>query len=201
MWPTRPQDLRLLLLPDCTGNSLATGTAEDRSGRINETEKRGRSGGNPGGKIAEGDSGRRNGHGFTTLGRLQGLRFLRNSAPPRAGVTHLVYGTSKRERKKNDRPIISMMLHWNQSQHPVKALLDTGGSVPLINQRTIEQLAIQTKTYKNPGTIENFSGEVVKGARQSYTGIMCLQHQKHFSKETFEVTPMEAAINIFLPFS
>ena len=30
---------------------------------------------------------------------------------------------------------------------------------------------------------------------------MHLQYRKHFSEETFEVTPMEAAIDIFLPFS
>jgi len=93
------------------------------------------------------------------------------------------------------------MLHWNKSQHPVKAVLDTGCSVALIKQQTIERLGIQTETHKNPRTIENFTGEVVKGAVQSYTGIMRLQHRKHFSKETFEVTPMEAAIDIFLPFS
>jgi len=89
---------------------------------------------------------------------------LRYSTLPRNGVRHLVYGTSKREgeelgpedaaprkkKKKSDRPIISMLLHWNERQHPVKALLDTGCSVTLINQRTIEQLGIQTKTHKNP---------------------------------------------------
>jgi len=42
---------------------------------------------------------------------------------------------------------------------------------------------------------------VVGGAGQSYTGIMRLQHRKHFSEKTFEVTPMEAAIDVFLPFS
>jgi len=54
------------------------------------------------------------------------------------------------------------MLHWNESQHPVKALLDTGNSVTLINQRMIERLGIQTKMHKNPRTIENFTGEVVE---------------------------------------
>jgi len=93
------------------------------------------------------------------------------------------------------------MLHWTESQHPVKALLNTGCSVTLINQRMIERLGIQIKTHKKLQTIKNFTGEVVEGAGQSYTGIMCLQHRKHFSKETFEVTPMEAAIDIFLPFS
>jgi len=94
-----------------------------------------------------------------------------------------------------------MILHWNEGQHPVKALLDAGYSVALINQRTIERLGIQTKTNKNPRTIENFTGEVVEGAGQSYTGIMRRQHRKHFSKETFKVTPMDATIDIFLPFS
>jgi len=72
------------------------------------------------------------------------------------------------------------MLHWNESQHLVKALLDTGCSVALINQRTIEQLGIQTKTHKIPRPIENFTGEVVEGAGQSYMGIMRQQHRKHF---------------------
>jgi len=43
-----------------------------------------------------------------------------------------------------------MMLHWNKNQHLVKALLDTGCSVALINQQTIERLGIQTETHKNP---------------------------------------------------
>jgi len=152
MWQTRPQNLRLLLLPDGTGNSLATGTMEGRGCRNDETEKRRRTRGTPSGKTAEGGSSRGNGHGPTALGRLGRLRFLRNSALLRVRVKHLVCGTSKRKRKepgpedsapgkkrkKNDRPIISMMLHWNGSQHPVKALLDTGCSVTLINQQTIE---------------------------------------------------------------
>jgi len=107
----------------------------------------------------------------------------------------------RKKRKRSNRPIISMILHWNESQHPVKVLLDTGCSVTLINQQTIERLGIQTKMHKNPRIIENFTGEIVKGAGQSYMGTMRLQHRKHFSKETFEVAPMEAAIDIFLPFS
>jgi len=35
-----------------------------------------------------------------------------------------------------------MMLHWNGSQYPIKALLDTGCSVALINQQTIKRLGI-----------------------------------------------------------
>jgi len=117
-------------------------------------------------------------------------------------LTHQSHlGAPGKKSKKNDRPIISMMLRWNESQHPVKVLLDTGCSVTLINQQTIERLGIRTKTHKNPRTIENFTGEVVGGVGQSYTRIMRLQHRKHFSEETFKVTPMEAAIDIFLPFS
>jgi len=165
---------------------------EGRGCRNDETEKRRRAGGTPSGKTAEGGSGRGNDHGPTALGRLGKLGFLRNSTLPRGRVKNLVCGTVKRKKKvpgledsapgkkgrKNDRPIISMMLHWNESQHLVKALLDTGCSVALINQQTIERLVMRTRTHKNPRTIENFTGEVFGGAGQSYTGIMRLQHKE-----------------------
>jgi len=62
-----------------------------------------------------------------------------------------------------------MVLLVNGKKHQVKTLLDTGCSIPLINQRTVERLEMEGKTYKNPRTIESFMGETVENVGQYYT--------------------------------
>ena len=75
-----------------------------------------------------------------------------------------------------------------------------GCSILLISQRTIKKLGIERKTHENPRTIENFTGEMVKNAGQYYTKPMQLQHRNHFTNEQFEVTLLEEAFDLFLPF-
>jgi len=48
--------------------------------------------------------------------------------------------------------------------------------------------------------IENYTGQPVEEAGIFYTKPLLLQHQRHFSKEIFEVTPMEPEVDIFLPY-
>jgi len=93
-----------------------------------------------------------------------------------------------------------MVLLVSGNNHQVKTLLDTGCSLSLINQQTTERLEIERKTYKNPRTIESFTGETVKGAGQYYTKPLQLQHRNHFTNEQFSVAPMEEAIDLFFPF-
>jgi hypothetical protein len=52
----------------------------------------------------------------------------------------------------------------------------------------------------NTISIENFTGEIVAGAGKKYTRPMLLQHRKHYSREVFEVAPLEAKVHAFLPF-
>jgi len=93
-----------------------------------------------------------------------------------------------------------MILHQGQQKHWIKALLDTGCAIALINQKTIEQLGIQQTKRKNPIQIENYMGEVVEGAGQWCTEPMRLQHQNHYTRERFEISPMDPEIDVFLPF-
>jgi len=48
--------------------------------------------------------------------------------------------------------------------------------------------------------IENYTGQNVEEAGIFYTKPLLLQHRRHFSREAFEVTPMEPEVDIFLPF-
>jgi len=93
-----------------------------------------------------------------------------------------------------------MLLHDGTQRKPRKALLDTGCSIALINQKTVDKCGIQKKKHKEARTIESFTGTIVHGAGQYYTKPLRLQHRKHFSREVFEISPMEEGIDVFLPF-
>jgi len=200
MRKARSQNLRLLLLPDNTRDSAATGAMEGHSrnhSHPHDQEKNtgGRTRKRPSHQATEGCRRRRNGHGPTAVGRIRGVGFLRNSVLAPNRVTNLICGATKRKqegpdtetvetrKRRQTHPVIPMVLHVNRKRHPVRTLLDTGCSIPLISQRTIEKLGIERKTHKNPRTIENFTGETVKNAGQYYTKPMQLQHRNHFTNE------------------
>jgi len=69
-----------------------------------------------------------------------------------------------------------MLLHVGTQRKPIKVLLDTGCSIALINQKTVDKWGIQKKKHKEARTIENFTGATVQGAGQHYTEPLCLQH-------------------------
>ena len=93
------------------------------------------------------------------------------------------------------------MVHQDGKTHHIRVLLDTGCSVALINERTVEKRGIKTKRHQHPRGIENYTGEKVEGAGQYYTKPLLLHHRRHYSWEKFEVIPMDPEIDIFLPFS
>jgi len=131
-----------------------------------------------------------------------GLGFLkyRTTLPP---GTPKVGGVSRKREKEptsSARLIITMLLYQGDKQHTVKALLDMGCSITLINQQTVEKLGIRCNCCNHPIQVESYTGEIVKGAGQLYTEPLRLQHRKHYTRESFGVSPMEAGINIFLPF-
>jgi len=64
----------------------------------------------------------------------------------------------------------------------------------------VEKLRIKKKAHQQPHSIENYTGESVKGAGQFYMEPTLLQHRNHYSREKFEISPMEPGIDAFLPF-
>ena len=149
------------------------------------------------------------------MGRL-GIGFLRGRTKPPSGAFTIICGTSQKRRNKEpnagtspkrekmslsgSRPIITMRLHHNGKTHTVRTLLDTGCSINLMNQQTVERLGITKKKHDRPIQVENYTGETVRGAGQYYTEALRLQHRKHYTTESFEISPMEADIDLFLPF-
>jgi len=93
-----------------------------------------------------------------------------------------------------------MIILWGPTQYAVRVLLDTSCSVPLIRTRVTEKYDIPRVRRRRAAPLQNCSGEEVQGAGMEYTEPLLLQHRKHFSREVFEVTPLEPEVDIFLPF-
>ena len=93
-----------------------------------------------------------------------------------------------------------MALHLEGKPHSVKVLLDTGCSIPLLNQKTAQRLQIPLEKHRETRLVEDYTGQAVSGAGEEYTCPLILQHRKHYTQETFEISPMEAGIDVFLPF-
>jgi len=149
------------------------------------------------------------------MGGHRRLGFLKDPHSAPNGMVSWVYSVSrKRKQRENsnikeksekkpqrgNRPIVTMLLQHQNNSYRVKALLDTGCSINLINQQTVQCLSLPKYPHKNPRIIESFTGQTVETAGQFHTGPIQLQHRKHFSKETFEISPMEEGIEIFLSF-
>jgi len=93
-----------------------------------------------------------------------------------------------------------MLLHVGHEKHRLQVLLDTGCSVPLINKETMRKFRIPILRHNPAIHIENYMGQNVEEAGLFYTKLLILQHRRHFSQETFEVTPIEPEVDVFLPF-
>jgi hypothetical protein len=99
-----------------------------------------------------------------------------------------------------NRPVITMGIHGADTPRQVRVLLDTGCSVPLINQELCGLMKIALLRHEEKISLRNFAGEIVAGAGQFYTRPLLLQHRGHWTRETFEVAPLEPGVDLFLPF-
>jgi len=93
-----------------------------------------------------------------------------------------------------------MVLYQGEKGHQIKVLLDRGCSIALINEKTMEKLGLERRKHKQAHSIESFTGESVIGAGQYYTEPLLLRHRKYYSREKFEISPMDTEIDVFLPF-
>ena len=66
--------------------------------------------------------------------------------------------------KGGTRLILTMVLKKEGQDHRVRFLLDTGCSIPLIFQRTVEKLGIPLLRHNSVIPIENFTGQAIEGA-------------------------------------
>ena len=150
------------------------------------------------------------------MGRL-GIGFLRGQDPPQPEAFMIACGASRKCKNREPStgtpsskklrkptsgtcPVIDMVLYQGEKGHQIKVLLDTGCSIALINEKATERLGLERRKHKQAHSIESFTGESVIGAGQYYTEPLLLRHRKYYSREKFEISPMDTEIDVFLPF-
>lgn len=102
--------------------------------------------------------------------------------------------------KYGKRPIITMNIYWkNEPKRPLRVLLDSGCSTPVLSSSWATKYNVPSYKRDIPIAIENFAGQIVPEAGRKYTYPLCLQYQEHFTKESFEIAPMDDECEIMLP--
>ena len=96
-------------------------------------------------------------------------------------------------------PVIVIILYFGEQEQTVRALLDTGSTVPLLSLSMIECHQIPIAERDTKRTIQDYAGQKVPGAGEFYTSPLLLQHRHHFSRLSFEVALLAGDYDIIIP--
>ena len=96
-------------------------------------------------------------------------------------------------------PVIVMILYFGEQEQTVRALLDTGSTVPLLSLSMVEQHQISLAERETNRTIQDYTGQEVPGAGEFFTSPLLLQHRHHYSRLSFEVAPLAGDYDIIIP--
>ena len=96
-------------------------------------------------------------------------------------------------------PVIVMILYFGEQEQTVRALLDTGSTVPLQSLSMVEQHQIPIAERETKRTIQDYAGQEVPGAGEFFTSPLLLQHRHHYSRLSFEVAPLAGDYDIIIP--
>jgi hypothetical protein len=104
------------------------------------------------------------------------------------------------EPRTGRRPIVRMILRWNETERLCRVLLDWGASVPILDGTWARQNNVPTYQREMHRLIENFTGKIESECGHSFTYPMRLQHRKHFWMDLFEIGPTSSDCDVILPF-
>ena len=96
-------------------------------------------------------------------------------------------------------PVIVMILYFGEQERTVRALLDTGSTVPLLSLSMVEQYQIPIAERETKRMMQDYAGQEVPGAGEFFTSPLLLQHRHHFSRLSFEVAPLAGDYDIIIP--
>jgi len=105
---------------------------------------------------------------------------------------------TKRPRTGN-RPMVTMLL-GDETKTPVRVLLDSGCTTPIISAELVAKIGIRCYRHEKPLQIRAFDGTVVQGAGNDFTPPLKLRHRAHYTKEVFQVATLELSSDILLPY-
>jgi hypothetical protein len=104
------------------------------------------------------------------------------------------------EPRNGRRPIVNMILRWNEMERIIRARLDWGASIPALSKQWAIKNQVPTFQRGKRLMIENFARSTHTDIGLTYSYPLRLQHRKHFSVESFEITPTDSECDVILPF-
>jgi len=121
--------------------------------------------------------------------------------PPSDSITHKKTKQAPPEPRSGKRPGIMMLISFRGKKNiPARVLLDSGCTTPIASEKRIEEHNVPFFTRKDQKEIQNFAGDTVGNCGWCYTFPITCQHGDHYSKETFEIGPMEDSCDLMLPY-
>jgi hypothetical protein len=125
----------------------------------------------------------------------------RKTSPFRDSINHKKPTRTPPELKARKRPEITMLISFRSKKNiPARVLHDSGCTTSIASERWIEELNVPFVTHKEQKEIQNFAGDIVEDCGWCYPFPITCQHGDHYSKETFEIGPMEDSCDLILPY-
>ena len=97
-------------------------------------------------------------------------------------------------------PEITIILYFGDQEQTVRALLNTGSTVPLLSLAMVDLYQIPIAERETKRTIQDYAGQEVLGAGEFFTSSLLLQHRHHFSRLFFKVAPLAGDYDIIIPY-
>jgi hypothetical protein len=109
---------------------------------------------------------------------------LAENSPPRAGT----------------QPIVGIYLSVpGQKRFYAQMMFDTGAAIPIISSKSMAEYNLPMITHDRPLRINGADGCPLSRAGEAFTHSLLLRYKQHYTRETFEVMPLETETDIILP--
>jgi hypothetical protein len=77
-------------------------------------------------------------------------------------------------------------------------MFDTGAAITIISSKFIAEYNLPMITHDRPLRINGVDGYLLSGAEEAFTHSLLLWYKQHYTRETFEVMPLESEMDIIL---
>ena len=91
-----------------------------------------------------------------------------------------------------------MILYFGEQEQTVRALLDTGTTVPLLSLAMVERHRIPLAEWETKRTIQDYVGQEVPGEGEFFASPLLLQHRHHYLRISFEVGALAGDYDIMI---
>ena len=96
-------------------------------------------------------------------------------------------------------PVVAMILYFGEQEETVRALLDTGSTVPILSLGFVRKHQVPIAERATKRTIQDYTEQEVSGPGEYFTSPLLLQHRQYFTRVSFEVAPLAGDYDIILP--